>query len=178
MENKNYPAWKHALLFGAYIGIALIILSLIFYLLDLYTEKWISYISYAALFAGIVFASINYRNKYLSGAITYGQSVSIGFLSGLFAGVLASVFTYFFMTILGEDYIQTLLETAEENMLATNPDMTDDELDIALNIAQRMMKPGWMAVMAFFGNALFSIIFALIGSIFIKKEDKAIIETE
>ncbi|MCF8368595.1 MAG: DUF4199 domain-containing protein [Bacteroidales bacterium] len=178
MENKNYPAWKHALLYGAYIGIALIILSLIFYLLDLYTEKWISYLSYAVLLGGIILASVNYRNKYLDGYISYGQSVGVGFLSGFFAGILAAIFTYFFMSILGEDYIKILLEAAEENMLATRPDMSDEELDMALNMAKRMMKPAWMAILALLGNALFSIIFALIASIFIKKEENSAITPE
>ncbi|MEZ5195054.1 MAG: DUF4199 domain-containing protein [Bacteroidales bacterium] len=79
MENENYPIWKHSFLYGIYLGVALIIVSLIFYILGLYGEQWTGYISYVVLLAGIIMTSIAYRNKYLGGFITFGQSFSVAF---------------------------------------------------------------------------------------------------
>lgn len=178
MENSNYPVWKHALLYGLYIGIALIILSLLFYVTDLFRHNWVGYINYAVLLVGVVFASITYRDKYLNGFIPYGKSVSVGFLSGLFASVITAIYTYLFSTIMGEEYHQILMTIAEENIISSNPNMKDEEIDMALNIAEKMMSPVWLSTLVLLGTAFFALVFALIASIFIKKEDNTLAETE
>lgn len=178
MENNEYPVWKHALIYGLYIGIGLIILSLLFYVTDLFRQSWVGYINYAVLLVGVVFASITYRDKYLNGIIPYGKSVSVGFLSGLFASILAAIYTYVFVAIMGEEYHQILMEIAEEKIISSNPDMKDEEFDMALNLAEKMMAPMWLFFLALLGNAFFALVFSLIASIFIKKEDNTIAETE
>ena len=171
MENSDYPVWKHSLVYGLYLSVALIILSLLFYVLDLYTETWTGYIAYAFILAGVVISSVHYRNKYLGGYIQYGKSVSVGFLTGLFSAIVAAIFTFVFMQVLGEDYRQVLMQIAEENIISSSPEISDEELDMALNISEKMMRPGMMSLMAFLGYTFFSLIFALIASIFIKKEE-------
>ncbi|OQX77233.1 MAG: hypothetical protein B6D61_07515 [Bacteroidetes bacterium 4484_249] len=172
MENQNYPVSKHAFYYGIYTGLGLIVISLIFYLLDLYGEKWTSYISYLILLSGITLSSLSYRNNRLNGFITYGNSVSVGFLTGLFAAIIATIFTYVFLIYLGEDYIKFMLEQAEENILDTNPDISDEQLEMALNISKKMMKPVWISLIVLLSSTFFSLVFALIASIFIKKEEQ------
>ncbi len=174
MENQNYPAWKHAFTYGIYLGAALIILSLLFYVLDLFIYKWTGYIGYAFVLGFIIISCISYRDKRLNGFISYGQSFSVGFLTGLFASIIAGIFAYFFMTFVGDDYKAMMMELSEERMLETRPDMSDDELEMGLKITERLMTPWWLGVIAFFGNLFFSVIFALIVSIFIKKEDNSL----
>ena len=171
MENPTYPVGKHAIIYGLYLSVALIILSLISYVLDLYKYSWAGYIGYAFLLVGVAVSSIHYRNKYIGGFIAYGKSVSVGFLTGLFASVVLAIFTLIFMSVLGEEYRQTLLQMTEEKILSSNPEITDDQLDMALNITEKMMKPGWMSIVSLLAYTLFSLIFSLIASIFIKKEE-------
>ena len=171
MENNTYPKWKHALMNGIYVGIALIIISLIFYVADVYTAKWPGFISYAVLFAGIGYSIYLYRDNHLNGFITYGEGVSLGFLTGLFAAILAAIYTFVFMHFLGDGMIQEMLNATEESIITKRPDISDEELDMAMKWAKKMMQPGWMTLMAFLANAFFSFIFALIASIFVKKEE-------
>jgi hypothetical protein len=174
MENQNYPAWKHAFTYGIYLGVALIILSLLFYVFDLYIYKWTGYVGYAIVLGFIIISSISFRDKRLNGFINYGQSFSVGFLTGLFASVIAGIFSYLFMTFVGDDYKQMMLELSEQRMLEARPDISDEELDMALKFTENMMKPWWIGVITFFGNLFFSLIFALIVSIFVKKEDNSL----
>jgi len=171
MENQTYPVGKHSLVYGLYLSVALIILSLVFYVLDLYKVSWTGYIGYAVLLVGVVISSFHYRDKHMGGFIPYGKSVSVGFLTGLFASIIVAIFTFIFTSVLGEEYRQTLLQMAEENILSSNPDITDEQLDMALGISEKMMNPGMMSVIALVGYTFFSLIFALIASIFIKKEE-------
>jgi hypothetical protein len=174
MENQVYPAWKHALLYGVIISVVLIVLLLLFYILNLYTENWPGYISYAALLGGIIISTIAYRDNYLKGFIPYGTSFSVGFLTGLFAAIFSAVLTFIFMTFVGDEYTAVILEKAEESMINSRPDITEEELARAMKFTRQFMNPVMMAVFSLLANILFGVIFALIVSIFVKKEDKSI----
>jgi hypothetical protein len=174
MENQTYPAWKHAFQSGIFLSIALIILSLLFYVLDLHTERWTGFISYGVLLIGIIYSIVTYRDKFRNGFISYGQSFSTGFFTGLFASVIIAIFTGIFVAAMGEQYIETLLMQSEEGILKANPDITDDQLDMALKISQRMMHPVWISIISLLGFLVFSVIFSLIVSVFIKKEDQSL----
>jgi hypothetical protein len=174
MENQTYPAWKHAFMYGVYIGVVLIILSLIIYVLNLFIEKWPGYISYAVLLGGIILSSIAYRDKYLKGFITYGNSFSVGFLTGLFTALISAIFTLVFMSFVGDEYTAPILEKAEESLLQRQPDISDEDLARAMKMTRAFMNPVMMAVWVLLADILFSVIFALIISVFVKKEDKSI----
>ena len=174
MENKKYPSWKFALTYGLYIGAGLIVLTLIFYLIDLHTEKWTSYISYVILLLGILLAQMHYRDKHLDGYITFGQSFSVGFLTGLFASIIAAVFAVFFFSYLGEDFKELLMERAEEKMIAKDPNMSDEQIDMTMEIAQKFMNPGIMAIIGLIASTFVSLILALIAAAFTKKQDNSL----
>lgn len=173
MENQDNPAWKHAFLYGVYISGVLIILSLVFYLLELYTEKWPGYISYAILLGGIILSSVAFRDKYLKGFITFNKSFSVGFYTGLFSAIITGIFTFIFMSFVGEEYIALILDKTEESILNSQPNISDEDLARAMKMTRWFMNPVMMAVWALLANVLFSVIFALIVSIFVKKEDKS-----
>ncbi len=173
MENKKYPSWKFALTYGLYIGVALIVLSLIFYLLDLHTEKWTSYLSYVILLLGILLAQMHYRDKHLDGYITFGQSFSVGFLTGLFASIIAAIFSFFFISYLGEDYVETLLEKTMVELEA-NPDLTDEQIEQSMSMVQKFMTPGIMTIFGLLSSTFVSLILALIAGAFTKKQDNSL----
>ena len=157
--------------YGLYLSLALIVLSLLFYIAELYMEDWTSYISYAVLFAGVGFSSFLYRNNHLNGFISYGDSMLTGFLTGLFAAVITSIYTYIFMTYLGTDMITEMLIVAEESVLSGNPDISDEDLEMAMSITRKVMQPGGMSLMALLFTSFFAVVFSLVTSIFIKKEE-------
>jgi len=174
MENQSYPAWKHAITYGIYLGIALIILSLLFYVFDLYTENWTSYITYAVLLGGVVISSIFYRDKHLGGFITFKQSFIVGFYTAIFAGIIAAIYTAVFMSFAGEEVKAVIMKKAEESMIESNPEMTDEQIDMAMNWTGKMMNPAWLTTISLLSNLFFGAIFSLLGSIFIKKENNTI----
>ena len=174
MENQIYPAWKHAITYGIYLGIALIILSLLFYVFDLYTENWTSYITYAVLLGGVVISAIFYRDKHLGGFITFKQSFIVGFYTAIFAGIIAAIYTAVFMSFAGEEVKAVIMQKAEESMIESNPEMTDEQIDMAMKWTGKMMNPVWLTTISLLSNLFFGAIFSLLGSIFIKKENNMI----
>ncbi|MBN1339467.1 MAG: DUF4199 domain-containing protein [Bacteroidales bacterium] len=170
MENTRQSVFKQALSFGLGTGLALIALSLLFFVFDLTGNKTFGFLGYIVLLGGIVFSAINYRDKHLGGIISYGQSFSVGFYTGAVAAILSGIFTYFFFRDIAPDMIDTMIRDAEDNMLRSKPDITDEELELAMLYTKKFITPGWLGIIGFFSYAFFSLIFALIAGIFIKKE--------
>ena len=173
MENQTYPASKHALVYGAYVTVVLIVLSLAFYVFDFYGQDWTAYLSYAILLLGVVISSYHYRDNHMGGFITYGQSFMTGFLTALFAAIGLGIFSYIFMSLMPPEFTQNMLDQAEEKMIESNPELTDEQITMAMNWTEKIMQPGMMAGMAFLAYTFFGVIFSLLASIFVKREDNS-----
>ncbi|MCD4790441.1 MAG: DUF4199 domain-containing protein [Bacteroidales bacterium] len=176
MENQNYPSGKHSFTYGLVTGIILIFISLLLYILDFnpYEHKWSGFINYVALLAGIVISAIHYKVKHCGGYINYGKSLSVGFLTGLIASIIVGIYTYFFMRFLGDEIRQIALDQAEEKIYEQIADPTDEQINATIKITKFFLKSWMSAITAFVIYTFFSLIFALIASIFIKKEDKSL----
>ena len=104
-EQVKVPVFKASLIYGAIVGLAVIVLSLILYFIDQSLETW-AMIASSIIFVGLlVGALILVRNEYGKGLITYGQVVLVGFLISLFASILSAGYTYAIYTM-DESYFQ------------------------------------------------------------------------
>lgn len=171
---KQKSAFMPSLLPGIYLGFALIVYSLLMYLLDVDRESYITYISYIILAAGLYWSVVSFRDKNMDGYIEYGKAFSAGFYTGLFASILAGIFLYIYVQYIDLGLIDEILVEAEENMLAQNPDMSNEQLDQALSLTETFTSPVMMGVMGFIMNLFVSTIFSLIIAIFAKRENKQV----
>ncbi len=168
-ENRPSNA-KVALNNGIIVGAALIIYSLLLYILEVpYTSK-ASWVSYLILIIGAVLGIKQWRDKYNSGYVSYGGAFSNGFLTLLFAGILASVWTGIFFGVIAPGEIDKLIEAAEEQMYQRNPNMSDSDFEMAMSWTRIMMQPWLMAFWGILGNTIAGLIISLIVAIFMKKE--------
>ena len=175
MENNQTSATKHSFTYGMIIGVIMIALTLIYYVLDINTmdksNRWTGWISSVIMFAGMTYAAVNYRNKQLGGYISYGKSFSIHFFTGLFSGIVSGLFMILFMSFVGAEFTQQVLDQAEEEMLKQNPNMTDEQIDMALKFTGWMLHPVSIGILGVLSAAFLGAIYGLIASIFVKKED-------
>ncbi len=174
MEEKQKSAFMPSLIPGIYVGFALIIFSLITFLLDVEYDSPIKYISYVLLALGLFWATISFRDKYMGGHIEYGKAFSAGFYTGLFAAVLTGIFTFIYIQYIDPGLIDEIMLTTEETMLEQNPEMSDDQIDQALSMTEMFMSPWIMSVMGFISNVVVSAIFSLIIAIFAKRENNQV----
>ncbi len=177
MEEKQRSGMSNGLFYGAITGVALIIFSLIMFLLDLYLNKKVSWISYLVLATGMLIGTLEYRNKHTNGFMTYGKAFTACFWIGLFAGIIASVYMFVFAQFIHPGFVQELLDQARTNMLAAKPDMSEEQLEQAIGITAKFMSPVMMSIWGIIIYALSSAVIALILAIFLKKEDPALKST-
>lgn len=157
------PAFQYGLLIAA----GLIILSLIMYAAGMITVNWISYVGYAILLAGLVFGTIRFRDDYAGGFISFGRALGFGTLTSFFAALISSIFAYLFYTVLAPDALNELKIAAEINILETTPNVSDQQLDLAV----KMVNPIVMALTYLFSYTFVGFVFSLVTAAFLKRKN-------
>lgn len=170
MEEKEITISKNSLNSALPVSVAIIVLSILYYVFDISGSGIWGYLLYAILLAGIVWGTIKLRDKYRGGILSYGQCFSSGLLIGLYTGIITAVYTFVFYKFFAPEQIQVLLNKVEEEMLMRSPGLSDQELDLALGMTAKFMTPFGLAFSSFFGMLIAGLILSLIVSIFLKRE--------
>ena len=170
MEEKKTSYGKMSLYYGLVVGGLIILLSLILYILDVGRESYLNSIQYLILLGGIIWGSKTYRDLYLDGNITYGKSFSVGFMVGLFASIVSSIYVFLFFKYFDPGMITEIINAAEQK-LSADPNISDADIDMRMRYVEKFTTPVFISVMAFITNVFVSVIISLIVSIFIKKDN-------
>lgn len=175
MEENQKSAFMPSLINGIYLGLTLVVFSLLMFLLDVDRESWINYISYIIIAAGLYMSIVNYRDKQSGGFIEYGKAFGSGFYTGLFASIITGIFTFIYVQYIDTVLIEEILVKAEESILESNPEMSDEQLNQALSITRAMFaSPLMMAIWGFFFNLIAATLLSLIIAIFAKRENQQV----
>ncbi|MFC2152426.1 DUF4199 domain-containing protein [Bacteroidota bacterium] len=168
MEEKSNSIWKAGLTYGAMLGLIMIIYAVLLYVMDQSFNKGLSYVNYLFFIAIIFYGAKSYRDNSLNGFITYGHALGISMLIVLFAGIINAIYFSIHISVVDTDYISKLMVAAEEELM--NRGMTDDQIEMALSMQKKMMKPAIMAALGLLGVGFWGFVISLITSIFIKKQ--------
>lgn len=168
MEEKSNSIWKAGLNYGAMLGLILIIYTVLLYVMDMSFNKGLTYVSFLFMAAMIFYGSKSYRDNSLGGYITYGRALGISMIIVLIAGIISTIYFLIHTSVVDTEYVTKLIAAAEEELLKKG--MTDDQIEMALSIQKKMMKPSIMAVFGLIGTGFWGLIISLITSIFVKKQ--------
>lgn len=166
-DQKPASLLKSSILSGIYIGIILILMSVVLYVTNNIFATWASYVTYPVLIAGIIYAQLSYR-KSLGGEMTYGQALGVGLLSLIFASVVSGIYTYLMYAII-DPSLQEQLRILTEQKIIEQGKVSEEQLDTVLAMTTKFQKPAVLAVMGVLGGAFFGLIISLITAIFTKK---------
>lgn len=153
--------------YGILTAIALIALTLVIYFANLQSAKWVSWIGYGILLAGLYIGTRAFRDEFNGGFINYGKALGFGTLTIFFAALLSAVFVFVFYKFIAPDAMGPIRAAAEEQMLRVNPNMSDQEYDMAM----RFISPGIIAVTSVFSYTFIGFVLSLITSAFLKRQD-------
>jgi hypothetical protein len=175
MEPKVNP-WKANLTNGLIMGLAGVVFTLLTYFANLTFNKSVGYI-FILITVFLLFYLIKvYRNNYLHGYITYGQSVGAGVIIFLYYSIISAVFTYILYTVIDTGLTDKLLAYIEEQM-RNQGRVPEGSLDTVMAFQKKIMKPEVLAITSIITNMFFGTVVALIVSIFTKKEGNPLVDT-
>ncbi len=153
--------------YGLLTGIGLILITLLTYMFNLTEIRWLSYLTYLVLLAGIILGTIKFRDDDSGGFITYGRALGFGTMVSLFAALISGIFLFVFYKFIAPDAFEQLRILAEQNIIAANPAITDQQLDMAM----RMTTPLMILISSLFSITFIGFVFSLATSAFLKKKD-------
>jgi hypothetical protein len=168
MENKPSTAIV-SLGYGVIIALAIIVFSLILFLLNLTKGSGLEYLQYLILLAGLFLAQINFRNKYQGGFITYGKAFTVGMLTSLFLSVIMGIYTYIFFQYIDPGAMEEAMTIAEQKMM--DQGLSDMQIEQGMAIARKFQSVWMYTFFAIILNFIIGMIFSLITANFVKKED-------
>lgn len=174
MEEKPKSVAMNGITYGIITGVVMILFDLILYLFNLHLDANVTWIVYVILIGGMIWGTLDYRKKVLSGFMSYGKAFSTSILIALFATILVAVYTFLFFQVIAPDAVQDVIELSRQSALERNPEMTDEQLEQAMQMTSFAMTPIGMAIMGMVSQFIIGVILSLITSIFLKKEDTSI----
>lgn len=155
---------------GGVMGVALIIFSLLTWILGLPMNHWSnSVITYGILIGGAYYFIKQYRDQELGGYMSYGQVVGAGTLISVFASLLFDFYFWIYLSFLNSDAINQIKEQAYEQAIAMG--QTEEQAIQGMEMMNFMYSPGGMVIMGFFSTVFMGFIIALILGIFLRKNN-------
>ncbi len=173
MEEK-VNVWKANLTNGMILALAGIAFQLVLYFLDMSLNRSAGYLNIPIQLVLLFFLLKSYRDNFMHGQITYGQSVGAGMVMFVYYAIIMAVFTYILWAFIDPGLAKKSLALAEEAMTKKGANQT--AIDAGLAFTAKFMKPSIMAITSIFGALFVGIIYSLMVSIFIKKEGNPLID--
>ncbi len=165
---------KPYLKYGLITCCILIIWTMIQYLTGLDRSdvgQYLNWISYPIMIVFIVL-TLNEVKSQNEGYLSFGDGFKNGFLMMVVVAAIMSVFTFIYFSFINPEFLDYVREKAIEEM--ENKDMSDEEIEQAMGIAEIFMGKGAMAAFALFGNMVVGAILSLIIAAIMKKEKQVI----
>lgn len=169
METQTASVKKIALPYGLLLSLTTIVISVIVYVMGMTYDQpwWQSLLNFVAMIGFIVYGIKAYKHdneNYLS----LGEALKMGLAIALVAGLIGSVFSYLFVTVIEPDFAVNMLETTRVKMIDDNPDMTQEAMDMALGVTEKMMSPGILVAFSIVGSLFIGFIISLIAGLVMK----------
>ncbi len=167
---KKNSVFQLILTWALILGLAEIAFSLILSLTNQFENKALGWINLVIVGVLTFIAVRKIRDKELSGFVNFGKAFGISFQIIFYAGILATIYTFFYFKFINPEMIDHMLQTAEQRMIEKG--MPDDQIEAGLKYSRMFMTPGMMAVWGLVGSAISGAIVSLIIAAVCRKENK------
>ncbi len=170
METKKASVKKIALNYGLMLALGTIVVSVIVYVMGMHLEQpwWQSLLNFIIMTTAIVYGLKAFK-KDGDGFMTLGEAIKTGLAISLIAGIVGSIFTFLFVTVIEPDFVTQMLEVTREKMIEDNPQMTEDQLEMAMGMTEKFMSPWIMTAFGIIASLFFGFIISLIAGLIMKQ---------
>ncbi len=158
---------------GAFLGICLVALAVFLEAFGINKSESIIHSSLNVLivFFGLGYSIIQYRDNINNGFITYQKSLKLGTTIAFFSSIIVAFYTLINVFYLDPAFIPNFVLEVEQEILKSNPEISDEELDFIIEKASYVMQPHWILILGMLGGTFAGFFYSLIISIFVKKDN-------
>jgi hypothetical protein len=166
-ENEAPTLRSVAFKWGLISGIISIALFIIYDILGLIGESWVSVIGLVVFFV-IVFMAHGEFKKEGDGYMRYGQGLGLGTLTALISGVISSVFTFLYVSFINTEIPAMLLEKQIQSM--EDSGQPQAQIDQSMPFLEMTTTPLAMLIFGVVFGVFFGFLVSLVASIFTKNQ--------
>jgi hypothetical protein len=167
MENNTTPL-KIGLRYGLIVGLVMIIYSIILNVTGLNLNPAMGYMSYVILII-FIFLAHNTFKKEGDGYMSIGQGLGIGMITSSIGGVLSSVFSTIYITIIDPSILDKIKDMQIEKMEEQGID--EATIQKSLEMAEWFMSPIGLFISGLVGILFVGFVISLIISLITKKDN-------
>ena len=164
---------KFTMNYGAILGLCLVAIAVIMWLVGADDKQSVipGLLNNVLTIAFIAYAIIQYRDINNNGFISYASSLKLGTTIAFFSSIILAFYSVIHISYIDTEALSEVMKLTEQTMLKANPEISDEELDLALQITDKFMQPHWMMIMGVLNGTFMGFLFSLIVSIFVKKDN-------
>ncbi len=172
METAKTEAKKFILNYGVLLGILSILMGVVTYVTNSHLEPSLitSILSFVVLTVVIILGIKAFKSEN-SGYLTLGEALKIGVGIALIGGIFSGIWMLILMNFLEPAYMAQMAELQREGMIEANPNMTDQQLDAAMEMAAKFSSPWISVAFIIVGSMFMGLIISLIAGLVMKKEN-------
>ncbi|MBP6660852.1 MAG: DUF4199 domain-containing protein [Chitinophagales bacterium] len=157
-----------AIKFGIITGLVSIILSLVFYFINVEYDSWSRYvsilISMILVFIGVKNIAAENANKLIS----FVSLFKAGMLITLILAIISIVYFFIYTNFINTDFMDGLMQVQKEQM--ADKGLSEEKIETAMEMAQKFSSPIFMTITSFFTFIVIGAISSAIGAAIYKKE--------
>ena len=168
MENQNNSVNHLAMTYGLYMGLALVLNGVIFYVNGTPFSTYSGTITYAILIGGLIMTMRAYRSSHPEEGMTYGKALGLGTYTTFFASLILSFFTFILFKIIDKTLLDKFLTFLEEQFLRSG--MSESQTDTFMSMYRKLFTPLTYSLNMIFSVTFTGFVLSLIISIFLKKQ--------
>lgn len=170
MEHETAPIKPIAYTYGLYSALISIAVLIIMYVANL-DKSWI--LSGASFVLGVLVLVYGIKAYKHSNAntLTLGQAIKVGLAIAVVGGLITAIYSYVHYEFIYPEFIEMQKETAYQQMTEQNPEMTQAQVDQAMEISGMFMNPGFFSLMSIIGSLVFGLIVSLIAGLVMKSDN-------
>ena len=140
--------------YGTVLGFCLILIALLYWILGIEEQQSVipSILNNIVIIGFLVYAISYYRDNANNGFISYAESLKLGTSVAFFSSVIMALYTFIYITYLNPDMLANIMNMTEQAMLESDPDISDQQLDLVLSMTSKFMQPHWLMIMGVLGG--------------------------
>ena len=170
MENPTQSLTYYMLKFGGLLGGVSVIFALMLFSLDMHygQEDAVNYVNYAITISVIVLGIHTFR-KDNDGYLGLSEAIKLGMGISLVSAIIAVCYTALLMYVLEPGYMAKVMEFTKEKMIDENPEMSQEQLQISLDMMEKFQGIGVIAAFILIFSLFFGFLTSLVTGLILKR---------
>lgn len=158
--------------YGVLLGIISLLLGVLMYVTNNHVAPhWSLGVGGFVIFVVILVLGLKKFKESKGGFMSLGEALKIGIGIAIISALIGLVWQLVMTNILDPDYADKLMQVQREQIIESQPDITQEQLDSTMEIMSGFSNPALSAAFQILAGIFFGFIVSLIAGLIMKKEN-------